>query len=209
MGFLLPLDIRLELGPTLSTLGGCEVCTLGGGTGTSGGVMLGIDGYMYTLCWKCVGSFPSSSSMTLVCTEGRGLLRSGCTVWGTMVYFSLFAVVDGLLFYSHYLTPWKISWKVAPLRLFGSLRCWKMALEVLGYSNHRLINTPRWWHFMGKNCRIVEYYVRNIQRNLSLLLLLFWWHRRDGTDDGSLRDQYTIPLLHWMPTFLSHLDFHG
>ena len=44
MGAFLPLDINLELGPSVSTLGGCAVYTLGGGTGTSGGVMLGPEG---------------------------------------------------------------------------------------------------------------------------------------------------------------------
>ena len=46
MGFFLPLDLKLELGPSVYTLGGCAVCTLGGGTGTSGGIMLGPEGDM-------------------------------------------------------------------------------------------------------------------------------------------------------------------
>ena len=50
MGFLLPLDIKLELGLSVSTLGGCSVCTLVGGTGTSAGIMIGPEGYMWTLC---------------------------------------------------------------------------------------------------------------------------------------------------------------
>ena len=86
-GVFLPINIKLELGPTMSTLGGCAVCTLGGGTRTSGRIMLGPDEDMWTLCWKFVDSFPSSSSMTLVCTEGRGLVQSGCTFWGTMADF--------------------------------------------------------------------------------------------------------------------------
>ena len=45
------------------------------------------------------------------------------------------------------------------------------------------------------------------QHNLSLVLLLFWLHRRDGINNGSLRDRDTIPLLHGMPTCLSQLDF--
>ena len=121
--------------------------------------MLGPDGDMWTLFWKFVGSLPSSSSMTLGCTEGRGLVLSGCTPWGTMADFSLFNVVYGLLFSSHYLPPLKISWKVALLRLFGSRWCWKMAIEVLGYSGNMLIHAPRWLHFMRKNCRGVDYYV--------------------------------------------------
>ena len=161
------------------------------------------------LVLKFVGYFPSSYSVTFGCTEGRGLVRSGCTFWGTMADFSLFAVVEGLLFSSHYLPPWKISGIVAQLRPFGSRRCWKMALGVLGSSRHGLIHAPWWWHFLRKNCRGVEYYVGKIQRNLSLVLLLFWWHRRDGIDNGSSRDQDTNPLLHGMPTCLSQLDFHG
>ena len=44
MGVFLHLDLRLELGPSVSTLGVCAVCTLGGGTGTSGGIMIGPEG---------------------------------------------------------------------------------------------------------------------------------------------------------------------
>ena len=97
--------------------------------------------------------------MTLGCTEGKVLVLSGCTFWGTMADFSLFAVVEGLLFSSNYLPPWKISRKISQLRLFGSRRCWKMALGILGYSRHGLICASRWWHFLRKNCRVVEYYV--------------------------------------------------
>ena len=49
-GFLLPLDLKLELGLPLSTLGGCAVFTLGDGIGTSGGIMCGPDGDLWTLC---------------------------------------------------------------------------------------------------------------------------------------------------------------
>ena len=144
MGVFLLLDIKLEPGPSVSTLGGCAVCTLGGGTGTSGGIMLGPEGHMWTLRWKLVESFPLSSSMILGCTEVRVLVLSGCTFWGTMADFSLFAVVEGLLFSSNYLPPWKISRKISQLRLFGSRRCWKMALGVLGSPRHGLIHAPRW-----------------------------------------------------------------
>ena len=43
-GFFLPLDLKLELCPPLSTLGCCAVFTLGGGIWTSGGKLLGPDG---------------------------------------------------------------------------------------------------------------------------------------------------------------------
>ena len=102
-GFFLPLHLKLELGPPLFTLGGCAVCTLGGGTGNSAGILLGPEVDMWNLWWKLIEAFPSSSSMTLGCTEGRGLVRYGCIFWGTMADFSLFAVVEGLLFSSHYL----------------------------------------------------------------------------------------------------------
>ena len=46
MGVFLLLDLRLELGPSVSTLRGCAVCNLGGGTETSGGIILGPEGEM-------------------------------------------------------------------------------------------------------------------------------------------------------------------
>ena len=46
LGVLLHLDINLELGPSVSTLGGCAFCTLGGGIRTSGGIMLVPEGEM-------------------------------------------------------------------------------------------------------------------------------------------------------------------
>ena len=163
---------------------------------------------MWTLCWKRLDFFPSSSSMTLGCTEVRCLIRSRCTFWGTMADFSLVAVVKGLLFSSHYLPSWKIYGIFSQLWLFGSFRCWKMALGVLDSSRHRLIHAPRWWHFLTKNFRGVEYYVAKIQHNLSLVLLLCWWQRSDGTNNGSLMERDTIPLLHGMFTCLSQLAFH-
>ena len=54
MGFFLPLDLSLELVPSVSTLGGCTVCTLGGGTGTSGRIIFGPEGEISTLFWKSV-----------------------------------------------------------------------------------------------------------------------------------------------------------
>ena len=50
-GFLLTLDIKLELGPPLSTLGDCAVFTLGSGIWNSGGIIFGSDGDMWNLCW--------------------------------------------------------------------------------------------------------------------------------------------------------------
>ena len=84
--FLLPLDLKLELGPPISTLGGCTVFTLGDGIGTSGGIMCGPDGDLWTLCWKFVGLKPSSSSMTLSCGGGIYLVRPGCSVLGIPAY---------------------------------------------------------------------------------------------------------------------------
>ena len=147
--------------------------------------------------------------MTLGCTEGIYLVHPGCNFCGTMADFSPVAVAEGLLYSSHYLPPCKISWKVALLRLFGSRQCWKMALAVLGFSRRRLIHAPQWWHFLRSYCRGVEYYVRKIQLNLSLILLLFWWNKRDVTNNGSLRDWDIIPLLHGIPTRLSQFAFHG
>ena len=59
MGVFLLLDLKLELGTSVSTLGGCAVCNLGGGTETSGRIMFGPEGDMWTLCWKLVENFPS------------------------------------------------------------------------------------------------------------------------------------------------------
>ena len=86
-GFLLPLDLNLELGTSVYTLGGCTFCTLGGGKGTSGRIMFGPIGDMWTLCWKLLENFPSSYSMILGCTEGRGLVIYGRTLWGTIEVF--------------------------------------------------------------------------------------------------------------------------
>ena len=118
-------------------------------------------------------------------------------------------LLEGLLFSLNYLSPWKISGIVSQLRPFRSRWCWKMALGVLVSSRHGIIHALQWWYFMRKNCRRVDYCVGKIQRNLSLVILLFWWYRRDGTNNGSLRDLDTIPLLHGMPTCLSQSDFHG
>ena len=48
-GFFLKLDLKFELGPPVSTLGGCAGRTIGGGTGISGKMMCGPEGYMWTL----------------------------------------------------------------------------------------------------------------------------------------------------------------
>ena len=47
-GIFLPLDLKLELGPSMSTLGGCAGYTLGGGTGKSGIMMCEPEGDMCT-----------------------------------------------------------------------------------------------------------------------------------------------------------------
>ena len=46
MRVFLPLDIKLELGPPLYTIGGFIVYTLGGGAGTSGEIIIGPEGDM-------------------------------------------------------------------------------------------------------------------------------------------------------------------
>ena len=81
-GFLLPLDLKLKLVPPLSTLVGCAVFTLGDGIRTSGRIMCGPDGDLWTLWWNIFGSFTSSSSMTLGCSEGIYFVCPGCSVWG-------------------------------------------------------------------------------------------------------------------------------
>ena len=80
LGFLLPLDVKLELGPPISTLGGCAVFTLGDGIGTSGVIMCGPDGDMWTLCWNIIGINSSSSLMTLGCGGGIYLVHTDCSV---------------------------------------------------------------------------------------------------------------------------------
>ena len=47
--FLLQIYCKLKLGPPMSTLGGCRGRTLFGGTGMSGIIMCGPEGYMCTL----------------------------------------------------------------------------------------------------------------------------------------------------------------
>ena len=49
MGVLFPLNLNLELGPSVSNLGGFAVYTLGGRPGTSGGIMLVTEEDMCTL----------------------------------------------------------------------------------------------------------------------------------------------------------------
>ena len=44
MEVFLPLDIKLELGPSVSTIGGCAVYTLAGETGMSVGIFIGPEG---------------------------------------------------------------------------------------------------------------------------------------------------------------------
>ena len=48
--FLFLIDLKLELGPPLYTLGGCAVFTLGDGLGTSGVIVCGPDGDLWILC---------------------------------------------------------------------------------------------------------------------------------------------------------------
>ena len=79
-----PLDIKLELRPYMSTLRGCAGCTLGDGTGTYGIIMYEPEGGIWTFCWQLVVLFPSSSSIILRCSEGKGLVIVGLTFWGIM-----------------------------------------------------------------------------------------------------------------------------
>ena len=83
-GFFLQLDLKLELGPPVSTLGSCAGRTLGGGTGMSGRMICGPEGDMWTLRWKPVGLFPSSSSVILGYFEGICLVSIGFTLWVIM-----------------------------------------------------------------------------------------------------------------------------
>ena len=48
--FIFLIDLKLEMGPPMSTLGGCAVFTLGDGIGTSGGIVCGPDGDLWILC---------------------------------------------------------------------------------------------------------------------------------------------------------------
>ena len=82
-------------------------------------------------------------------------------------------------------------------------------LVLLGFSLPKLIHAPQLWNFLRTNFRGVEYYVGKTQHNMSLVILLFWQHRRDGIDNDSLRDRDTIPFIHGMSTCLSQLDFNG
>ena len=56
---------------------------------------------------------------------------------------------EGSALWWNYLQPWKIYLRVSQLQPFGSPCCWKMALEVLGSSEHGPISAPRWWNFLG------------------------------------------------------------
>ena len=76
------LDLKLELRPPMSTLGGCAVFTLGEELGTSGGIVCGPDGDLWMLCLQFAGLTPSSSSMTLGCDVGVYSGRPGCGVYG-------------------------------------------------------------------------------------------------------------------------------
>ena len=81
-GFFWQLDIKLELGPPVSTLGGCSGHTCVGGTGTSRIMMCVPEGDMWTLRWKSVGLLSSSSSVMLGRYKGICLSRFGHTLWG-------------------------------------------------------------------------------------------------------------------------------
>ena len=181
MGFFLPLDVKLEIGPPLSNLGGWAICTLGGGTGTSGGIMIGPEGGMWTLCWKLVKPFTSPSAMTLGCTEGIYLVHPGCSFWfimaafwsgfycgGSAVLFTLSAALVNIL-------------ESCSIATISESPMMEMALEVLGYSRHRLIHVSWWWHFLRNNCRGVEYYVEKSTQSKSRspldLVTYTWWHR--------------------------------
>ena len=80
--FLFLLGLKLELGPPMSTLGGCAVFTFGDGIWTSGGIVCGPDGDLWILCWKFDGLTPSSSWMALGCGVGVYSGRPGCGICG-------------------------------------------------------------------------------------------------------------------------------
>ena len=82
--FFLPRGLKLELGPSVFSLGGCAGWTLCGGTGTSGIIMCGPEGVMWTFCWELVGLFPSSSYMILGYSEVICLVIVGRTLWDIM-----------------------------------------------------------------------------------------------------------------------------
>ena len=147
--------------------------------------------------------------MTLSCTEGIYLVHLGYSFWGIIavfcsacccggsaVLFKLSSVLVNILESCSIATIWEL-----PMLENGA---WGA-----GFFKAKVIHAPQWWNFMRKNCRGVEYYVVKTQHNLSLVLLLFWWHIRDGINNSSSRDQYTNPLLQGIPTCLSQLDFHG
>ena len=82
----LQLDLKLELGPPVSTLGGCAGLTLGDDTGKSRRMMSGPEWDMWTLRWISVELLPSSYSMMLGRSEGIGLARVGRIWWGRGAY---------------------------------------------------------------------------------------------------------------------------
>ena len=98
----------------------------------------------------------------------------------------LAAVVEGLLFDANYLQPWEIYLRVAQLPPFGSRRCWKIVLGVLGSTGHEPIHAPRWWHFLRNNCKGVEYCVGKFNT--------VW-----VTLSSCFSDMYTMApmMLHW------------
>ena len=121
--FFLQLDIKLELVTPVSTLWGCTVLTLGGGTGTSRRMMCGPEGDILKVRWRSVGLFPSSSSMMLVRSAGISLARAGRTLWevGEDLVTGCFCggsrvVADGL-------QSWKKYLRVAQWLTYGSFQC--------------------------------------------------------------------------------------
>ena len=93
--FLFPLDLKLALGPPMSTLGGCAVFTLGDGIGTSGGIVCGPDGDLWNLCWQFSGLTTSSSSITLGCGIWVYSGRPGCGVCGILLAAVCYACLYG------------------------------------------------------------------------------------------------------------------
>ena len=86
-GFFLQLDLKLELVPPVSTLGGFSGRTLGGGTGNYRIMVCVPEGVMCTLSLKSVGMLQSSSFIMLGRSKGICFAHVGSTFWGIGAYF--------------------------------------------------------------------------------------------------------------------------
>ena len=80
--FFLQLDLKLDLGPPVSTLRGCAGNALDSDIGTSGRMICGPEEDMWKLSWKSVWLLPLSSSMMLGRSKGKGVARVGRNLWG-------------------------------------------------------------------------------------------------------------------------------